>query len=460
MSNNSANIVICGAGIAGIALAYELAVHRGVRDIVLVERDTPLALTSDKSTECYRNWWPGPDNAMVALMNRSIALIEAVALQSDNRIMLNRRGYLYVTADPARVAELQAAGEQAAQLGAGPLRVHSEAANGGYTPSSAHGWEGQPDGADLILDPQLLRQHFPYLSQATVAVLHARRCGWLSAQQLGMYLLEAAKAHGVTVLRGEVVAVHTPGGRVSGLSIADAQGTLSRIATPCMVNAAGPLLATVGRMLGIELPVFAERHIKLAFNDLRTAMPRHTGLLINADPVRLPWNDDEQAMLRQDSALQHLLDQLPAGAHGRPEGHAGGNMALLLWNYHTTAVAPTFPIRWEEHEPEIVLRGMANMLPALRPYIDQQPRWFVDGGYYLKTRENRPLLGALPVEGTFVLGALSGFGVMAACGAAELVGATILGEQLPDYAAAFSPDRYHDPAYCQRLDTWNDHGQL
>src|SRR5256886_11256899 len=38
---------------------------------------SPLSLTSDKSTECYRNWWPGPGDDMVALMNRSIDLLRS-----------------------------------------------------------------------------------------------------------------------------------------------------------------------------------------------------------------------------------------------------------------------------------------------------------------------------------------------------------------------------------------------
>src|SRR5512140_2645052 len=99
-----AEVLICGAGIAGVALAYELAVRRGRRGIVLVDRDEPLALTSDKSTECYRNWWPGPDGAMIALMNRSIDRLEEFARATGNRFRLNRRGYVYASADPARAA--------------------------------------------------------------------------------------------------------------------------------------------------------------------------------------------------------------------------------------------------------------------------------------------------------------------------------------------------------------------
>ena len=69
------DIIICGAGIAGISAAYYLAVRRGIRDVLLIDERPPLSLTSDKSTECYRNWWPGPDGAMVEVMNHSIDLL-------------------------------------------------------------------------------------------------------------------------------------------------------------------------------------------------------------------------------------------------------------------------------------------------------------------------------------------------------------------------------------------------
>ena len=68
-------IVICGAGIAGISAAYHLSVVYGRDSVVLVEEGNPLSLTSDKSTEAYRNWWPGPDRAMTAFMNHSINLL-------------------------------------------------------------------------------------------------------------------------------------------------------------------------------------------------------------------------------------------------------------------------------------------------------------------------------------------------------------------------------------------------
>src|SRR5262245_7396117 len=123
MFNATAEVVICGAGIAGIAAAHELAVKRGLRDVLLVDQGAPLSLTSDQSTECYRNWWPGPGDAMVKFMSRSIDLLEEIAHESDNAIQLNRRGYLYATANPEQIATFRRTAEEAASLGAGPLRI-------------------------------------------------------------------------------------------------------------------------------------------------------------------------------------------------------------------------------------------------------------------------------------------------------------------------------------------------
>ena len=51
--HNTADVVICGAGIAGISAAYHLSVKHGMKNVILVDEGAPLSLTSDKSTECY-----------------------------------------------------------------------------------------------------------------------------------------------------------------------------------------------------------------------------------------------------------------------------------------------------------------------------------------------------------------------------------------------------------------------
>src|SRR5215475_7552250 len=122
--SNSERIVICGAGIAGVAAAHALAVAHGRQNITIVEPGLPLSLTSDKSTEAYRNWWPGPDRAMTSFMNRSIDLIEEIAYATHNRIHMNRRGYLFATAEASKLAWLCDLALAAEAHGSGPVRMH------------------------------------------------------------------------------------------------------------------------------------------------------------------------------------------------------------------------------------------------------------------------------------------------------------------------------------------------
>jgi glycine/D-amino acid oxidase-like deaminating enzyme len=457
MTGMKAEAVICGAGIAGVSAAYALAVEKGLQDILLVDEGAPLSLTTDHSTECYRNWWPGPGNAMVALMNRSIERMEQLARQSGNTFRLNRRGYLYCTASPGQAAEMQRSGEQISALGAGPLRVHrGQPDDPLYQPADPEDFEHQPDGADLLLDPNLIRKHFPYLTEDVLAALHVRRAGWFSAQQLGMLLLEQAKSRGVRFVSGKVTAVQQAAGRVSAVHLAGGE----RIETPVFINAAGPHLRQVGLMLGIELPVFNELHLKLAMRDTQRVLDRSAPLVIWSDPQKLDWGSDEQEYLREEAGTQLLLGKLPSGIHTRPDGGLDSPIILVLWEYQTRQLEPTWPIAEDPLYAEVVMRGLARMIPGMRTYLHKAGKPRIDGGYYTKTRENRPLIGKLPVEGAFVIGALSGFGLMAACGAGELLAEHVTGGPLPPYAGAFSLERYHDQAYLEQLQAWGVSGQL
>ena len=457
--SDTAEVVICGAGIAGVAAAYFLSVRQGLRDIILVDSSAPLSLTSDKSTECYRNWWPGPGDDMVGLMNRSIDLLEEIATESANRINLNRRGYLFVTADERKIQQFITAGEEAGELGAGELRRHSSTGSG-YRPSAPAGFAGYPTGSDLLVGSNLVHKHFPYLSAATSAVLHARRCGWFSAQQLGMYLLESARAAGTQMVSGQVVDVGVGAGRVSDVTI-QTNNNQRRFSTSCFVNAAGPYLHPTAELVGVDLPVFSECHVKVSFPDRHDALPVDAPLMIWCDPISLPWSETDRALLAENSETAYLLETFPGGLHARPEGHRGGHSVLVLWTYENEAVIPTFPLSWDANLPDIALRGLSTMLPAMKTYFEVMPKTVVDGGYYTKTRENRPLIGPMPTAGSYLVGALSGFGLMAGCAAGELLAKHVTGSSLPSYARAFLLERYADPGYQLLLQDWpSNAGQL
>ncbi len=460
--NPTSDVVICGAGIAGIATAHALAL-RGVRNITIVDDLPPLTLTSDKSTEAYRNWWPGPDDAMVRFMNRSIDLLEEWADASHDRFLLNRRGYVYATADAAKAARFLDDAKRASAQGAGDVRIHRTVADAtAYQPSQHTGYRDHPTGADLFLDPEAIRAHFPFLAPDVIAVLHARRCGWMSGQQLGMYLMEEAKALGVALLPGRVTGVDVSGGRVRSVQVATSAGTDVTMHTPVLVNCAGPFAKHLAALTGVEVPLFSEMHLKVAFEDTLGVVDRNTGLVILDDAQTLPWSDDERAELAADDATRWLTEPLPAGIHLRPEGYRSNQTVLMLWDYHSAHRfdVPELPLPDDPFYPEVVMRGMVRLAPGLARYLDRLPPVYVDGGYYTKTEENRPLIGPTGVEGSYVNAALSGYGLMAAPAAGELIALSVTGAELPSYHAAFRLDRYDDPEYRALLAGWGSTGQL
>jgi glycine/D-amino acid oxidase-like deaminating enzyme len=453
--------VICGGGIAGIAAAYFLSVEHGQNNVIIVEQDNVLSMTSDKSSEGYRNWWPGPDWQMTAYMNRSIDLMEGIARATGNRINMSRRGYLYVTADKAKLPWLIQMAKSGEERGSGPVRVHDRP-DSPYVPASPTGFDSELRGSDVITDKTLIQKHFPFLNPETVGVIHARRAGWISAQQLGMTMLEAARERGVKLVRGRMVSVDHAGGKLRSVDI-DRDGKIETIAARHLVVAAGPMLPKVADMLGVKLPVYPELHKKISVPDT-LGIARGAPMTIWLDEQKLPWSEEEKAALAEDEETRWLLDTFPPGVHGRPDGgHSGGpGSLLLLFSYKDERVDDVvFPL--PDNDPnyrEITLRGMTRPIPGLQAYVDSGVRPFVDGGYYMRTRENRPLICPLPIEGVFLSGAFSGFGIMASCAGGELVAKYVTGKPLPDYAPAFHLSRYDDPAYQKLLDRWGDDGQL
>jgi glycine/D-amino acid oxidase-like deaminating enzyme len=182
-------------------------------------------------------------------------------------------------------------------------------------------------------------------------------------------------------------------------------------------------------------------------------------MVIWSDPQTLTWSPDESEALQSEGRTD-LLGAMPAACHYRPEGGADSDWLVALWEYHRLIQQPTWPLPNDPLYPEAVIKGLTTMVPALATYLDRLPQPVVDGGYYTKTRENRPLVGPLGVDGAFVVGAFSGFGVMAAAAAGELASMYVTGADLPDYAAAFALSRYDDPAYLTEIEAITNTGQI
>ena len=440
-----------GAGIAGVAAAYELTVKHGIGSVVIVDPRPPMSLTSDKSTECYRNWWP--NLPMVGLMTRSIDLLERMAAESGNVFALNRRGYLFVTADEENFHRMVEDAHHTSTLGAGPIRLHPGPIP--YRGFPSNGYVGAPEGADILVGTEEVLDHFPYLTPEAVGAIHVRRAGWFSAQQLGAWMLDQSKDRGLEVVVDEVADIGESAGSIRSVSLAGG----GEIATETVVDAAGPMAGNVAAMAGVDLPLFSELHLKAAYRDHLGVVPRDAPMVIWSDKQRLGWSDEERDALGGEGR-DDLLGEMPIFCHFRPEGGEGSAYFLGLWEYHGMVQEPAWPLPDDPLYPEVVLRGLTTMVPGFDAYRDRLPQSVVDGGYYTKTTENRPLVGPAGPSGFNLLAGLSGFGVMVAAGAADLLARHVTGAELPAYSDAFLLARYDNPEYLASIAGPLSSGQL
>ena len=439
------DVAVIGAGSVGIAVAYYLVTEEGVRDVALIDPRDPMTLTSAQSGENYRNWWPHP--VMTAFTDHSISLMEAIDRRSASRLNMNRGGYALVTRRhrPGDLIDSLHRG-----YGASPAAIRiRESAGSDYRPPQRAPWQEAPEGVDVLLDAALIRATFPSYAHDVAAVVHIRRAGSFSAQQLGQFMLEAMRERGVRVRRAEVRSIAAgPPFRI-GIESGDGTETLE---ADRLVNAAGPFIRDVARMLGEDLPVHCVYQQKIAFEDRERAIPREMPFTIDLDEQRIAWSEEDNAVLAAEPATRHLLETMPGGIHCRPDGDAKGTWIKLGWAYNDRASDPHDDEPIDPHFPDLVLRAASRLHSGLRAYVGRLPRGAHHyGGYYTMTEENWPLIGPMKTPGAFVAGALSGFGSMAACATGRTCAAWVNGSPLPSYARALSSDRYADSALMAEL---------
>jgi len=453
-------IVVIGAGVAGIATAYYLCTEYGKRSVLMVDGRQPMSFTSAQSGDNYRNWWPHP--TMVEFTNASIDLMERIAVESSNVLQLTRRGYAAATRNAdidALIADLRAGyGSGDSSL----VRIHNNPSAENYQVPEASHWKDAPDGVDVLSNRQLIQKTFPSFSNDVASVVHIRRAGEISSQQMGQYMLGRISEAGGNRLRGRLQGVTFNGSFTLEI---DGPDGIEIINAETIVNAAGPFAIDVAAMLGVDLPIRNVLQQKIAFADHLGAIPRALPFSIDLDDQQFTWTTEERELLAEEPQMQWLLKEISGGIHCRPEGGAAGNRVKLGWAYNDEASEaeeePVNDTHFDPQFPEIVLRGAMALNPALGQYIESFPsRCSHYGGYYPMTRENWPLIGPLGVDGAFVTGALSGFGSMSACAAGALCASWITGGCLPSYARQLSLQRYSDTKLMAEIENAGNKGIL
>ena len=456
---NDVEIVVVGAGIVGIATAYYLCTKYNKASVLLIDSRQPMSFTSAQSGDNYRNWWPHP--TMTAFTNHSIDLMEQIASTTSNILNMTRRGYLLATRSTDitdLVAELNVGYRDSVDA----IRIHDAASSRSYQPPDSDVWDSAPDGVDVLSNRDLIRRTFPSLSDDIANVIHIRRGGDISGQQLGQYMLEQIKAAGGKRLGGSVRCIEIDRGFL--VEVENPDGA-QRVRADVLVNAAGPFAGALAKMIGIELPIDNIYQQKIAFEDVKKAIPRELPFSIDLDEFQFGWTDQERELLSEDVETAWLTQGLPGGTHCRPEGGDTSKWIKLGWAFNQEISEPQLDLanepKMHPQYPEIVMRSAARLNPGLMAYTENFPSRFSHyGGYYPMTRENWPLIGPLGVNDAFVAGALSGFGSMSACAAGATCAAWIVGRDVPDYATHLSLARYSDDNLMEELTNASSKGLL
>jgi sarcosine oxidase subunit beta len=222
MLPKTADVVIIGGGVMGASAAYHLA-RRGCTDVVLLERGPFLGMeATGKCAGGIRYQFSTEIN--VRLSQLSLPMLERFHGELGQDIDLRWPGYLFLLDNEADLAAFRRNVAMQNRLGV-PSQVISQDEAQSLAPLLhmddilAAAWHP----GDGLADPNGVVQGYA-----------------MGARRLGAKTLTSVEATGIRVKSGQVTAVETP------------QGT---IATPAVVNAAGPWAGEVAAMAGVDLPI-------------------------------------------------------------------------------------------------------------------------------------------------------------------------------------------------------------
>jgi sarcosine oxidase subunit beta len=402
----TADVVIVGAGIVGCSTAF-FATAAGLQAVVLEARPRPATLTTPASTGAFRLQFDNPEE--IALVREGVETFESFAERtglSGFDIGLRRNGYLFCAREESSL------GRQARMV-----EIQREAG---------------VSGIELLTGDEA-RARFPYLSPDVLAARFRQGDGFLDPVRVANgYALAASGGDGVERSAGTATATFVFGSRVSGfrlagdrlLAVETAHGS---IAAPHAVIAAGPFLARVAALAGVELDIRPTRRQKLVIPSL-PEIPRDAPMTIDEETAA-HWRP------ALDGAFGLMTD--PTTPPEDPQ-----------WNVPTSA---DFAFRLLDPASPT---SLARVTPFWADAWERGVPWFLQAGQYEYTLDHRPLLGPTRIRGLHVNGGYSGHGIMASTGGSRLVVDLLTGRTTgpawgirPASSAAnpFRPDRPMEP---------------
>jgi sarcosine oxidase, subunit beta len=225
-----ADVVILGAGIMGLSIAYHLA-QLGVTDVVVVDRGYLCSGASGRNGGGIRAQFSSEAN--IRLMQESIRMCQDFASEFKINVWFRQGGYLFL----ARTEERRRALESSCKL----------QRNCGL--------------ATRMLSPRDAQKLVPELStDGVVAASYNPDDGVVFPWPFVWGFAQAATKLGVDIETfTEVVGFETTGSRIDGV-VVRRDGTETTIRTHKVVNACGAWSPIVAKMLGVQLPNKPHRH--------------------------------------------------------------------------------------------------------------------------------------------------------------------------------------------------------
>jgi sarcosine oxidase subunit beta len=354
---NTADVIIIGGGVIGCATAFNLA-KAGAGRVAVLEKGYLASGATGRCGAGMRMQWGTETNCL--LSRESVNMLSRLPqmLDVDIDIEFTQNGYLLLAYTPKMVEQ---------------FKKNLELQNSLSIPSR---WVTPAECLDIV----------PILN--TEGLLGATYCGedgHCNPFKVTEAYAQAAKNLGVEFYTDtEVLSIATAGGRIK-----EVHTTKGIIYTDTIVNAAGGYAKAIGRMAGIELPIYPERHEILV-----------------TEPV-------EPTVGPMVMSFYHNLycQQSPHGSFIMGVGHPGepeGYNIKSSWQF---------------------LQEMAEKLVAIMPPLGELNVIRQWAGLYDMCPDRTPILGSSPeVRGFFTAAGFSGHGFMISPVTGQLMAEMVLGK--------------------------------
>ncbi|MCP4572279.1 MAG: FAD-binding oxidoreductase [bacterium] len=370
----TADAVVVGGGINGLTTAYELS-KQGVKNIVVLEKNYIGAGSTGRCGGGIRQQWTTEEN--IRLAQESVRMYENMSAELGYQVFFRQGGYLMVTEDESHLTSMR----EAVTL------------------------QNRCDVPTEFLQPEDCRRIVPDLDVSAIkGATFCPRDGTAYPFAVVWGYARACHRRNIAIhIRTAVEDIECDDGRVR--AVVTDRGT---IATPLVVNCAGPWARTLAAKVGIELPNRQERHEIMVSESLKPFL----GPMVISISNGIYFS-------------QSMRGEIVGGIGDPAEPH---------WT------AP------EQFDTRSQLRFAVRFAKALLAYYPKaggvrlMRQW---AGMYDVTPDHRPILGGVPgLEGYFHICGFSGHGFMLGPMTGKRMAKHVVTGERDDIIESLSLDRF------------------